>query len=203
MYKTISPGPPAVKLQAWKDLTGTWLGYFFFSLHLQGVDFSHSKDNLVAIAHQTKQSLWLIVGKLNRWGSLTLMHFVFGPCSTIVASEKGGGNFEMLEVLREPERSVRCKTRHDPFLMWEVQPLWSTTHMDLVVSNHKPPFSCWFWSRFSQLWIYNVAYSSYTSNMEHNYTITSKAYNLSFIKVITVCLPYGLIVFMYLPLFQL
>ena len=46
-----------------------------------------------------------------------------------------------------------------------------------------------------------MAYSSYTSNMEHNYTIASKAYNLSFIKVITVCLPYGLIVFMYLPLF--
>ena len=30
--------------------------------------------------------------------------------------------------------------------------------------------------------------------MEHNYTIASKAYNLSFIKVITVCLPYGVIV---------
>lgn len=52
------------------------------------------------------------------------MHFVFGPGSTIVASEKGkkgmgvgGGGFGMLDVLRGPERSVRCKTRHDPSLM--------------------------------------------------------------------------------------
>lgn len=34
------------------------------------------------------------------------MHFVFGPCSTIV--EKGGerGNFGMLEVLRESLRAL-------------------------------------------------------------------------------------------------
>lgn len=157
MYETISPGPPAVKLQAWKDLTAMWLWYFFPPSICREWTFPYLKDNLVAIAHQTRQSLRLIVRKLNRWGSLTLMHFAFGPCSTIVASEKGeagrgggrrrrrrGDNFGMLEVLREPERSVRCKTRHDPSLMWEVQPLWSATHMDLVVSNRKPPFSCWF-----------------------------------------------------------
>lgn len=207
MYKTISPNyRPG---NTWQRCDWD----IFFTIHLQGVDFSHLKDNLVAIAHQTKQSLRVMVGKLNRWGSLTLMHFVFGPCSTIVASEKGenvwvrgGGGGVILECLRCCEslsRSVRCKTRCDPSLMWALQPLWSATHMDLVVPNRKPPFSCWCESRFSQLWIYNVAYSSYTSNIEHNYTITSKAYNLSFIKVMTVCLPYGLIVFMYLPLFRL
>lgn len=29
MYKTISLGPPAVKLQAWKDLTRDAMGIFF------------------------------------------------------------------------------------------------------------------------------------------------------------------------------
>lgn len=56
------------------------------------------------------------------------MHFVFGPCSTIVASEKrrergeegGGGGGGVLKdgsrCRESPERSVRCKTRRDPSL---------------------------------------------------------------------------------------
>lgn len=94
-------------------------------------------------------------------------------------------NFGTHEVLWGPE----------PSLMRSRQPLWHAAHVDLVSPDRKPPCSRWRESRFSRLRIYNVAYSSYTSHFEHNYTIASKARNLSFIKVITVCLPYGPIVF--------
>lgn len=93
--------------------------------------------------------------------------------------------FGMREVLGGPE----------PSLTRSRQPSWHAAHVGLVSPDRKPPCSRRRESRFSRLRIYNVAYSSYTSHFEHNYTIASKGRNLSFIKVITVCLPHGPIVF--------
>lgn len=86
MYKTIRTSPPAVKAQGWKDLTAMCLESVSHHFHLQGVDFSYLKDFL---AHETVQSLQLIVRILNKRGGPTLMHFVFGLCSIIEASKKG------------------------------------------------------------------------------------------------------------------
>lgn len=178
------------------------------------MDFSHLKDNLPAIAHQTRQSLRVIVGEIEQMRKPNPHAFCIWPlfnCCGLaerweclsagavggVILEGWGGGGALLRP-RQMQDTARPLSNASASTFME-----RNTYGSGCLENRKPPFSCWCESRFSQLWIYNVAYSSYTSNIEHNYTITSKAYNPSFIKVITVCLPYGPIVFMYLPLSRL
>lgn len=155
--------------------------------------------------HQPEQSAPVIFGKFKRWN--TIMHFRFGPCSSAAPEEcrsvlcvvvvwrwVGGIIFKCSRCFKVPQSTSDVEPSLNS-LMWSRQPSWHATHVDLVIPDRKPPCSHWCKSWFPRLWIYNMAYSSYTSHFEHNYTIASKAHNLSFIKVITGCLPYGLIVF--------
>lgn len=63
MYKTRRTSQPAVKEQSWKDPAAMCLESFSHHFHQQGVDFSYLKDYL---AHETEQSLRLIVRILNK-----------------------------------------------------------------------------------------------------------------------------------------
>lgn len=130
--------------------------------HKFHLDSPSRKDNSMAFVHQTEQSPPVMVGKLNRWSIPALMHFKFGPCSTAAEGGRsicvcGGGwadwgegerteeghKFGMLKVLWGPAPSVRCRMQPEPPLMWSSQPLWNATHVDLVIPDRKPPYSCW------------------------------------------------------------
>lgn len=74
---------PVLVLTVQADVTGildqTKREYFSFFPSKSGRFFFHFECNFNPQHIKTRQFLWLIVRKLNRWGNPTLMHFIYGP----------------------------------------------------------------------------------------------------------------------------
>lgn len=152
-------------------MTGVQFGrtflFFFHSsfsfssppLHLREVDFSHSGDNLAAVAHHTRQSHRVIVGEIEQMRKPNLSCILYlDSCAEVRVLDRwvsggdssggerrGGGQgargawgkATCARPLAPPHLPpVRCKTRRGPSLMCTRQPFnGAQTHMDLVVSE--------------------------------------------------------------------
>lgn len=164
MYKTIRPNYRAGN--TWQP-SSLDIHIFFFSppfssppLRLREVDFSHSGDNLAAVAHHARQSLRVIVGEIEQMRKPNPSCILYScPCSTVVEGWEcrsaglagwffgrggrgtrsglgwsGGGASCALTLSYPPQSDV--KTRRGPSLNVCASTLnGAQAHMDLVVSE--------------------------------------------------------------------